>query len=324
MSLSSPFLGTVEGMQARILGMVRTAVAAGAVGTLLISGQATAAAPAATPRTASTAAAPAERAAAPLRIGTFNIDAKLPLDRWRQAAGDFIPLVDIGGMQEVAGRQKAAALRSVPGIDSYVSNRFLQEPIFWNTNLFTLIQGRSPRIAKGRYVEGLYGHGTLYRRSTLATVVRLRSRTTGRTISVIDVHLIECAVDNGKRVRSVPRRFAMYKDEVRGLGKVVAQEKKWAQGPVWLLGDFNDNYAADKRVRNPKLAYAAMRRRHLVASWEAIKGKLKPGQGSGARGKGSYLDVIWSTQHAASVSVLREERFHVGQHYPVVSTYPMP
>lgn len=301
-------------------------IVAGATGALLLSGEAvaTAAGPAPSPTATTHAragAAPAARASA-LRVGTFNIDVGVPLDTWTRTIQSFLPRVDVGGLQEVAGRDKAAALRSMPGFNSYVSHRFKQNPVFWNTSVFSLVKGRSPRIAKGRTVEGRSG-GSMYERPTLATVARLRSKATGRTVSVVSVHLLQGSVDNGKKVPGRSRRFAMYQEQVRNLGKVMAKERKWADGPVWLVGDFNDNYMAEKKHHRRKLAYATLHRRGLVSSWQAVQGKLRPGQGSGTR-SGSYLDQIWSNRKAGSVAVLRDQVFRVGQHYPVVSTYRMP
>jgi len=303
-------------MQTRARRTLRTTILAGVVGTALLSGQAAGMASAAPAEPG-----PAARAAV-LRVGTFNIDAGVPLDRWAQAVRDFSTRVDIGGLQEATGKEKTAALKAVPGIASYVSPRYRQQPIFWNSSLFRLVGGRAPKTAGGRQVERL-GGGVTHQQTTRATIARLRSTATGRTISVIDVHLLPNAVRKGRRVRGVPRRFAMYEQQVRKLGKIVAREKHWADGPVWLLGDFNDNYRADRRKHKHKLAYATMHRHGLVASWQAVKGKLRPGQGSGTR-SGSYLDVVWSPERARSVAVLREDAFRVGQHYPLVSTYAMP
>jgi endonuclease/exonuclease/phosphatase family metal-dependent hydrolase len=301
-----------------VLGTVRSTIAAIAVGGLVFSGPAASAHPA--PERSSPG--PAERGSV-VRIGTFNINAGLPVDQWRQAVQAFIPRVDIAGLQEAAGKDKAAALKSMPGINSYVSQRFLQEPIFWNPDAFGLIRGRSPKIADGRMVEDRNGGGLVHQDSTLATVVRLRSKVSGETISVVNVHLIQGAVNAGKPLPGVPRRVGMYADQVRHLGKVVRAEKRWAGGPVWVVGDFNVNYGRDKAVHKKRFAYSTMRRRDLVASWEARKGELQPGHGSGAR-SGAYLDVIWSTRRARSVDVLREDPFRVSDHFPVVSTYAAP
>lgn len=311
-------------MQARIVTPLRTAIAAAAAGTVLLSGQA---AGAVTTTAATSATGPSGHPGAAarstlVRVGTFNIDAGVPVARWAEAVRDFSTRVDVGGLQEATGKEKTAALKAVPGIASYVSPRYRQQPIFWNSSLFSLVGGRAPKTAAGRQVERL-GGGVTHQETTRATVARLRSKATGRRISVIDVHLLPNAVREGRRVRGVPRRFAMYEQQVQRLGKIVKQEKKWADGPVWLVGDFNDNYVADKKKHKHRLAYATMHRHGLVAAWEAVKGKLLPGHGSGTR-SGSYLDVVWSSQGATSVAVLRDEAFRVGQHYPLVSTYPLP
>lgn len=307
-------------MRASALGTVRSALAMGTIGALLLSGHA--AGHASGPPPQHRKADAVERDSV-VRVGTFNINAGLPVDRWRQAVQDFGTLVDVGGLQEAAGKEKAHALATMPGVGSYVSKRFLQEPVFWNQDAFALVRGRSPKIAAGRKVESKTGPGLVRQRATLATVARLRSRTSGETVSVINVHLISGAVNAGKRLPGVPRRFEMYRDQVRNLGRLVHKEKRWAGGPVWLVGDFNVNYGRDKAVRNRSLAYATMRRKGLIASWEARKGELRPGEGSGSR-SGAYLDVIWSQRKARSVTVHRDDRFAVSDHFPVVSTYASP
>ncbi len=314
-------------MRSPVLGTVRSILATATAGALLLTGLPTGQAAAQPHRSHQSHQPPQHHAAAEratvVRVGTFNINAGLPVDRWRQAVYDFSLLVDVGGLQEAAGKDKAHALATMPGVGSYVSKRFLQEPVIWNRDAFMLLRGRSPKIAAGRMVESKTGPGLVRQPATLATVVRLRSRTSGETVSVLNVHLLSGAVNAGKRLPGVPRRFGMYRDQVRNLGKLVRKEKRWAGGPVWLVGDFNVNYGRDKAVRNRSLAYATMRRKGLVASWEARKGQLKPGQGSGSRG-GAYLDVIWSQRKARSVAVHRDERFRVSDHYPVVSAYAAP
>jgi endonuclease/exonuclease/phosphatase family metal-dependent hydrolase len=303
-------------MSSPVLGTVRSLVAASAVGALLIAGQGAAGASAPDDR-------PQQERVGALRVGTFNIDAGRSLDEWRTAVQALTTRVEIGGIQEAAGTEKAAALKAMPGINSYVSQKFLQEPIFWNADAFSLVRGRSPVIAAGRKVENRSGPGLVRQDRSLATVVRLRSKTSGETISVVNVHLLQGAVNAGKKLKGVPRRVAMYEDQVRNLGTVVGKEKQWAGGPVFVTGDFNVNYGRDKAVKNKKLAYATLHRRGLVASWEARKGQLQPGQGSGAV-SGAYLDVVWSTRKAHSVDVLREDPYRISTHFPVVSTYASP
>lgn len=308
-------------MSLPVLGTVRSTIAAGLAGALLLTGQAASGHPAPPPPKGGSPA-PAKRGTV-VRIGTFNINAALPVDRWRQAVYDFSLLVDIGGIQEAAGTDKAEAMRAMPGIGSWRSERFLQEPVFWNQEAFSLLKGRAVKIADGRMVEDKAGPGLVHQQATLATVVRLRSRTSSETVSVVNVHLLSGAVSAGKALPGVPRRVGMYEDQVRNLGKVVRTEKRWSGGPVWVLGDFNVNYGRDKAVRKRRFAYSTMRRRGLIASWEARKGELEPGHGSGSR-SGAYLDVIWSTRKAGSVDVHREDHFRVSDHFPVVSTYAAP
>ncbi|MGZ4451356.1 MAG: hypothetical protein ACXVD1_00335 [Nocardioides sp.] len=296
--------------------VLRSVLLAGGISALLLSGQPSASAAAADP-----APLQAHARSTALRIGTFNLDADVPLDTWRTAVGQFLPYTDIAGMQEVAGKAKKEVLEGLPGIGSYVPQH-TQDPILWNDSLYSLVGGRSAPMAAGRRVEAPVGRGTIWQPTKKATVARLRNRATGQVLSVIDVHMLHQAVDKGKPVKGVPRRVRMYKDQVKGLDRIIATERSWSGGRVWVLGDFNDNYMADKELHRRALAYSHLHRHHLVASWET-RGRIKPGRGT-STGNGSYLDAIYALQPAASVRVLRQSRFDIGQHYPLLSSYNVP
>ena len=303
-------------MTTRRFSVLRSVLLAGGISALLLSGQ-----PSATAEAGAPAPLEAHARATSLRIGTFNIDVEVPLDRWRTAVDQFLPYTDIAGMQEVGGKEKKEVLQRLPGIGSYVS-KHTQDPVLWNDGLYSLIDGRSVPMAEGRTVEAPKGKGLIWQPTKRATVVRLRNRASGTVLSVINVHMLHQAVDKGKPVKGVPRRVRMYKDQVKGLVRIVADERRWSGGHLWVLGDFNDNYMADKELHRRALAYSNLHRNGLIASWEARR-TIRPGRGT-STGNGSYLDAIYATQRAASVRVLHQSRFDIGQHYPLLSSYTVP
>ena len=274
------------------------------------------------PATAVSAQPQPHARATTLRIGTFNIDSTVSTATWKAAASRFLPTVDIAGMQEVAGKEKKAAITSMPGIGSFIPGTGNQDPIMWNTSRYRLVSGREARTAAGRRVENGHGSGYVHQKSTIASVARLSDVATGEPLSVINVHLLPGAVNRGKKVKGRRLRFRMYRDQVANLSRIVATEQAWSGGRVWVLGDFNDNYVSDRLFHKHRLAYSTLRRGRMICSWEA-RPVLRGGHGSGTR-SGSYLDQIWAMQHAASVTVLRQSQFRVGEHYPLVSTYSVP
>jgi endonuclease/exonuclease/phosphatase family metal-dependent hydrolase len=269
----------------------------------------------AVPATASPSPVPPRRGDSSLSVGTFNINASQRFKVWRKAVYAFRTHVSVAGLQEVNSDDKRAALRG-SGWGAFWPSQLGQNPVIWDQDRFELVAARGAKIAKGRYV----GHeqGDPYRKASWATVVRLREPATRQLVSVVNVHLVPGAVQNGDRIRGHRRLYRLYVDQVRGLDTVIRTEKAWATGPVLVTGDFNDNYLADKRHHRAKLAYSRLHRAGLVSAWEA-RDELKPGHGSGTRG-GSYLDNVWSEHAARRVAVLRDIR--VSDHYPVVATYP--
>jgi endonuclease/exonuclease/phosphatase family metal-dependent hydrolase len=286
------------------------------VGASLTASTADAADPAAGP-----AADPAQRGPLPVpevaRVGTFNINASQTYQVWTQAVSDFMPMVDVAGLQEVNKREKTAWLLQVEGWGSYRPAVLQQNPVIWDESEFELVEGRGEKIANGRQVEVKKPGADAYEKDAYATVVRLRHVGNGQTISVVNLHLISGAVNNGKKIAAHPKLYRLYVDEVAGARKVIAAEQAWAGGRVYVVGDFNNNYPADRRWKKAPLAYAQLTALGLTSAWES-RPILLPGQGSGTRG-GSYLDNLWSRDRAVNVAVKRT--FHVSDHYPVVATY---
>lgn len=262
-------------------------------------------------------------AAGTMRIGTFNINAGLPLDRWVQAYSDFRGLVDVAGMQEVAGQDKNRAIEATPGWGSFRPSAFVQNPVFWNQDVFSLVNARAVKLNKPRRIEDKETHRLVRQPANLASVVRLRSKATGNTLSVINVHLLSYAVKIGKPHPGKKRRFHLYLDQVRNLAKLSKQEKQWSGGRVFALGDYNVNYLFEKKHRDKRFSFSRMRRAGLVAAWEARGHCCQVGDGSLVKG-GSYLDTTWSARRASTIAVYRDDNFRVSDHWPVVSTYAMP
>jgi endonuclease/exonuclease/phosphatase family metal-dependent hydrolase len=253
----------------------------------------------------------------PVRVGTFNINASQGFQVWSNAVADFMPMVDVAGLQEVNKREKTAWLLQAEGWGSYRPAELQQNPVIWDEDAFELLEGRGEKIAEGRRVEVKKPGADSYEHDAWATVVRLRHIPTGQTVSIVNVHLISGAVNNGQPIPGRPRLLSLYVDEVAGTAGVVAEERAWAEGRVYVVGDFNNNYPADRRWHRARLAYAQLTKRGLTSAWES-RAVLIPGQGSGTRG-GSYLDNVWSAGRANVISVKRT--FHVSDHYPVVASY---
>ena len=96
--------------------------------------------------------------------------------------------------------------------------------------------------------------------------------------------------------------------------------------PVYITGDYNVGYAADREVDNPKLPYHRLTSIHMEANW---KGKKLNKYGThidtscpkGRKYCGAYIDQIWAPVEATTSTVYIHE-IH-SDHYPIMSTYPV-
>jgi endonuclease/exonuclease/phosphatase family metal-dependent hydrolase len=259
------------------------------------------------------------RAQGGVTVGTFNINASQRFGVWRNAIREFRTHVQVAGLQEVNSDQKRHFLRSSRW-GAFWPAKLGQNPVIWDRQAFEMLAARGAKLAKGRYVGNEKPGADPYRKASWATVVRLRHVRSGRTISVVNTHLVAGGVNGGRRIPGNPRLYNLYVDQMAGLARTVRTERSWAGGRVFVVGDFNVNYPADKKRRHANLPYALLTGAGLVSAWEARR-EIEPGHGSGTRG-GAYLDGVWSSRGARRVSVMRS--INVSDHFPVIATYAPP
>ena len=247
-------------------------------------------------------------------MGTFNINASQKFKVWRDAIARFRTTVEVAGLQEVNSDRKRHFLDNGHW-GAFWPEKLGQNPVIWDQRIFERVSARGVKIATARRVGHEKPGSGAHRKAAYATVVRLRHLVSGQTISVVDVRLSAGAVNNGRPIDGNPRLYRRYVDEVAGLVRVVAAERRWTPRRVYVVGDFNNNYPADKRHHRRQLAYSRLTRAGLTSAWESRK-QINPRHGSGTRA-GSYLDNIWSVSTARRVDV--DRRINVSDHYPVTA-----
>lgn len=254
---------------------------------------------------------PAAATAAPsdqVRVGSFNIDRPRAFDRWRGAVRALQREVDVAGLQEVSTdakrrfltRQGWNAHGTTPGPD--------ENPVIWRREEFRREGARAARLVGPQ--EGLP--------ASYATVVRLEQRSTGQAWSVLNVHLVWDAVQDGRKVPGRHVRYRYYVAQVRGLVRAVEREQRRDATRVLVVGDFNNDHADDRRLLRPGLAAKELGDVGLVSAWD-VRDELAPGGGTSTLGAG-YIDNVWSGGPATRVRTLLGVTG--GQHHPVVAAYP--
>jgi endonuclease/exonuclease/phosphatase family metal-dependent hydrolase len=259
--------------------------------------------------------APMATTTASVAIGSYNIRAGVSVGTFESAVRAVAANSDVAGLQEVNSHAKEDVLRSLSasGWSYYRGKPGEQSPVIWNQSRFDLVSGRVARIADGHYIgnelPNVSSVNPMY-----ATVVHLRDRATGANISVVNVHLVPGAVINGRATPGRPRLFAAFKEAVTNLGSLTRSER--AFGRVFVLGDFNVGWVADKRVHLARLPFATFWRQSMRSMWATER----PTGGVGSHaGSPALIDQVYSTGKATSASVRSSIRY--SDHFPVIATY---
>jgi endonuclease/exonuclease/phosphatase family metal-dependent hydrolase len=231
----------------------------------------------------------------------------------------------VAGLQEATQASRRDYLSRDRSWRVYFPANMRQDPVIWNPRVYQLVSAHEVKLSHGARIENPRG-GLMRYRALWAPVVRLRQIATGYTFSMINVHLLRDAVNAGRRAPHVPRTFAVYVHQVRALKLLVAQQEQ-AGLPVYVAGDFNTGYAADRQVRLRRLPYHKLTHRRLIASWQGHKltdyGTHM--DTSCPRSKshcGSYIDQIWAPMPSVSARDFVHE-IH-SDHYPITATYNIP
>jgi hypothetical protein len=291
------------------------AVATGLVGSML----------ALVAASAPSSAAGTDATSRPLRIGSYNIEINRPLDQFKKAVDFIKSRADVAGLQESGGAPRRQYLDSDSSWRIYHPPGLPQDPVIWNPHVYDLVSAHQVKLSASARIEGKHG-GLMMYKASFAPVVRLRQISTGYVFSLINVHLLRAAVNQGRKRPGSPRTYRVYVHQVRALKSAVRDERSRGL-PVYVTGDFNVGYAADRQIRNRNLPYHKLRSVNLVANWQGkplnnygthIDSECPPGKAH----CGAYIDQIWAPKAAATAKVFIHQ-VH-SDHYPIMSTYPIP
>ncbi len=178
---------------------------------------------------------------------TFTLNVAFPLST-RKAIADAkraLTLGDVGGFQEFSQQpDRDALLRMLQRKDWgwYMPlGAGVAIPIVWDRDRFRLIDGHSTQV---------HGPERNVTPSRYINVVRLREIATGKVFGYVNTHLISGAsrdaqLSNMRRIPRLRKHLSMLRDEIESLFASTEH--------VFVGGDFNVNFLADRRRRNPGL-----------------------------------------------------------------------
>lgn len=267
---------------------------------------------------ATTSAAPAQAAeTTQVRIGTWNVQVKRSLSHFNAGLVPLMSRSDIVGLQEVdnaTGREEALASAARDGWSYYRVKPGKQTPVLWRNDRFSFVSGRVTQISAARWVGS--ESPTPSQKARSATVVRLLDKVTGKRVSVINVHLVAGAIRGGRPWYNRPRLFRLYREGLVNVMRQVVTERSW--GTVFVTGDFNSGWVADRKHRRAKLPIRTMAGLGLRSMWAAER----PTNGLGTRND-ALIDQIWSTVRPTLARV-QFDLSGYSDHRPAVAFYPSP
>ena len=263
----------------------------------------------------------------PVRIGTFNIRADVSPARFSAGVKALLPYVDIVGLQEVNSKDKArklAAIKRSGGWDFWRQYRAHvmrhpkrggaeQTPIMWRSNRFVCTYA-GPMFASG--LISLKGEPDATRDvKRWFTVIHLVDRYTGQRLAIVNVHMLHGAIRGGLPILSRPKHWLTYRTQMTNVIQKVQNQQGY--GRVFILGDFNAGWVADRKHRHRHLPYRSFRNIGYTSMWATER----PAR-LGTR-RHSLLDQVYSRDKAADAKVL----FKLGNysdHRPAVARYTLP
>ncbi len=261
----------------------------------------------------------------PMRVLTYNIQAKSSLSTFDAAVRAVLPYADIVALQEINTKDKGARIERLraSGWDSWREVRtgyFLdptrgsatQTPVLWRADRFELLSAQPVRISAPANLHGELPKGQGIGR--WVSVVRLKDKLTGQPLAIVNTHLIQGAVQGGRKVKRHPKTFRLYRSQVIAVANLAAKERARGQ-QVYLVGDFNSDYVSDAKRSKVALPVRRFRSVGFTSMWAYSRPKM------GTRGR-AFLDHVFTWQRPSSTAVLRGVR--LSDHFPAVGTYTIP
>jgi endonuclease/exonuclease/phosphatase family metal-dependent hydrolase len=250
-----------------------------------------------------------------VRMTTFNVQFGRSVDDFRAGVTALLGRSDIIGLQEVGNRDKEAFLETLSQSGwAHYAVRPSQEPVLWRTDRFSFVSGRLVQISAATYIGNEVRGMTSTQKPRYVAVVRLLDKVTGRRVSVVNAHLVQGAVRGGRPWVGRPLLWGLYKRGLVNLAGVTVTEKAW--GRVFVLGDFNAGWVADKNHLKKRLPIRTFSRLSMRSMWAAAR----PTNGLGTHND-ALIDQIFSGVVPLSTAV-QFDLAGFSDHRPAIATFP--
>lgn len=244
-----------------------------------------------------------------ITVGTFNTLKDLSAQEFREDLWKLLHTtpVDLVGLQEVHGPGRTAALAAQDGWGVWRPGQVgpqQQTPVLWRDSMYEYVGAGTEKYASG----GL----TLPDR--WANWVELVHKPSQRTVFLLNSHAHPHIERNG-RPTNLPRTTEAFKhfDNIVKTARYLG-----TQGEVFVTGDFNVDYRADRRVRHPQFPYVTLGNAHLVPCWRWTN--TLP---TGTHKKGNRIIDYVAHRRSNNVGTVHTKALtdYRSDHRPILATY---
>ena len=247
-----------------------------------------------------------------ISIATWNREYGNSGSKFRAGLAAVAQRADIIGMQEMGDGQWFTAKKLLSSKFKIVDERNAV-PIFYNPKKFEYLDSGEDKTSGGVHVES--GAGGRYFSNKNITWVKLKVKSTGSVIYMVNHHLVPTYEKSGKLDHNKPLRIALYKKQMNALFDLVQDFSK--EGPVFISADWNYDAKADARVKSQDGLYEWLGRHNLFSNWRSLGFTTKQGS-HGDR----YIDYIAALVTKAAKPVAQTVLSNFGSdHRPVIVTY---
>jgi endonuclease/exonuclease/phosphatase family metal-dependent hydrolase len=241
-----------------------------------------------------------------LTVGSFNVYRGLDFEKFKADVHRITTTnADVLGLQECHADERRRWLGEFPfGWSSYQPAWADGDPILWRTSAFEFVGHGTELVSKG--IPGLFPDRYLQ----WAELHHIRADQ--RMIFVN--HHANAHIEKAGHPRNLPRTRLT----VEGFRQIThTLQYLCTQGLVWLTGDLNVDYDADKRVQYPGFPYVAFGNAHMIPCWRNTEER------GTVRGRRT-IDYVYHRRSAhvspQKVRILRDDEYK-SDHRPVLATY---
>lgn len=251
-----------------------------------------------------------------LRIATWNREYGNSGSKFRQGLLTLAKGADIIALQELGDGSwnVATSFFAKQGFGTVKREYRNAVPIYYNKSKFTYLDSGEERPSRGSRVESGAGGRSFGNKNV--TWLKLRVKSTGAVVIMINQHIVPSYESGGRLDRDKPLRIALYKKQMSALNDLVTDFRK--EGLVYASADWNFDAEKDEKIESKDGVRALLEKMGLSMNWRT----LGFGKFTGTHASDRFIDGIAGFVTKAAVPVTQAVLSSFGSdHKAVIVTY---